>query len=71
MSKPLSADQVEQVAHGFMASKVLFSAIELGLFTGLANGPSDAEPLRQRLGLHPRSRQGFLRCAVALGCWSA
>ena len=61
------ADRIEQVAFGFMASKVLFSAIELGLFTELAKGPLSAEEIRQRLGLHPRSVRDFLDALVALG----
>jgi O-methyltransferase domain/Dimerisation domain len=50
-----------------MASKVLFSAIEFGLFTELAKGPLDAEAIRGRLGLHPRSVRDFLDALVALG----
>ena len=38
MSSHSTADRIEQVAFGFMASKVLFSAIELVLFTELAKG---------------------------------
>ncbi len=67
MSTLPSADRIEQVAFGFMASKVLFSAIELGLFTELAKGPLDAEGVRNRLGLHPRSVCDFLDALVALG----
>jgi O-methyltransferase domain/Dimerisation domain len=67
MSTPPSADRIEQVAIGFMASKVLFSAIEFGLFTELAKGPLDAEAIRERLGLHPRSIRDFLDTLVALG----
>ena len=48
-SETPSADRIEQVAIGFMASKVLFSAIEFGLFTELAKGPLDAEAIRGRL----------------------
>lgn len=62
-----SADRIEQVAFGFMASKVLFGAIEFGLFTELAKGPLDAPAIRQRLGLHPRSVRDFLDALVALG----
>src|SRR5579863_4132809 len=67
MSTLPNADRIEQVAFGFMASKVLFSAIELGLFTELAKGPLDAEEVRNRLGLHPRSVCDFLDALVALG----
>jgi O-methyltransferase domain/Dimerisation domain len=50
-----------------MASKVLFSAIDFELFTQLAKGPLNAEELRRRLALHPRSIQDFLDALVALG----
>jgi len=50
-----SADRIEQVAFGFMASKVLFGAIEFGVFTELAKQPLEGQILTQRLGLHPRS----------------
>ena len=67
MSQVPSADRIEQVAFGFMASKVLFSAIEFGLFTELAKGPLDADEIRKRLGLHPRSVRDFLDTLVATG----
>jgi hypothetical protein len=66
MTTAPSADRIEQVAFGFMASKVLFSAIEFGLFTELAKAPLDAEAVRQRLGLHPRSVKDFLDALVAV-----
>ena len=40
---------------GFWASKTLLSAIEIALFTELAKHPEDAQTLRGRLGLDPRS----------------
>ena len=67
MTTPPSADRIEQVALGFMASKVLFSALELGLFTELAKGPLEAEEVRRRCGLYPRSVRDFLDALVALG----
>jgi O-methyltransferase domain/Dimerisation domain len=62
-----SVEQIDQLAFGFLTSKVLLSAIELGLFTELAKGPLNAEQLRMRLGLHPRSVRDFLDTLVALG----
>jgi hypothetical protein len=50
-----------------MASKVLFSAIELGLFTELAKGPLDADAVQARLKLHPRAIRDFLDMLVAAG----
>lgn len=67
MSTPPGADRIEQVAFGFMASKVLLSAIDFELFTQLAKGPLDADEVRRRLGLHPRSIRDFLDALVALG----
>lgn len=46
MSTPPTADKIEQVAFGFMASKVLFSAIEFGLFTELAKRPLGANEIQ-------------------------
>jgi hypothetical protein len=40
---------------------------EFGVFTQLAKEPLDAEALRRRLGLHPRSTRDFLDALVALG----
>jgi SAM-dependent methyltransferase len=59
---------IMQVGTAFWASKTLLSAVELGLFTELAaNGPGDADALRERLGLHPRAARDFLDALVALG----
>jgi len=62
-----SADGIERVAFGFMASKVLLSAVEFGLFTELAKGALDAPAVGARLDLHPRSVRDFLDALVALG----
>jgi len=67
MATPPSADRIEQIAFGFMASKVLFSAIEFGLFTELAKGALSAEEIQHRIGLHPRSARDFPDALVALG----
>ncbi|HUF54924.1 MAG TPA: methyltransferase [Dehalococcoidia bacterium] len=56
-----------QMGFGFWGSKTLLSAVELGLFSELAKSPSDAEELRGRLGLHPRSARDFFDALVALG----
>ena len=61
----LTLDQIMQTGLGFWASKTLLSAVELGVFTELARGPLDAETLRQRVGLHPRSARDFFDALVA------
>src|SRR4051794_15574157 len=58
---------IMELGSAFWASKTLLSAVELGLFSELAAGPLDAEALRDRLGLHPRSALDFLDALVALG----
>jgi hypothetical protein len=55
-----------KVGMGFMASKALLSAIEMGIFTELANHSEPLEKLQGRLGLHPRSARDFLDTLVAL-----
>lgn len=52
---------------GFWPSKVLLSAVEMGVFSELAHGPEAFEALRGRLGLHARSARDFLDTLVALG----
>jgi hypothetical protein len=63
-----SPDRIFETGFAFWGSKVLLTAIELGLFTELARGgASDADSIRQRLGLHPRAVRDFLDALVALG----
>lgn len=60
-------DAILQLGLAFWGSKTLLSAIELGVFTTLAQGPGTAEELERRLGLHPRASRDFLDALVALG----
>ena len=63
----LTPAKIMQLGAGFMGSKTLLSAIELGLFTELAKGPQTLEALAGRLQLHNRSAQDFFDALVALG----
>jgi hypothetical protein len=63
----LSPDRILQTGLSFWASKTLLSAVEMALFTELAQQPGDLESVRDRLGLHPRSARDFLDALVALG----
>ena len=56
-----------QVGSGFWASKTLLSAVEMGVFTELVDGPLEFYRLATRLGLHPRSARDFLDTLVSLG----
>lgn len=63
----VSPDAILQLGLGFWGSKTLLSAVELGLFTQLAEGPLDLPTLRARVGLHERGARDFLDALVALG----
>lgn len=65
--QPFTPERIIQIGLGFWASKTLLSAVEMSLFTELAERPEDLETLTGRLGLHPRSARDFLDTLVALG----
>src|SRR5262249_40100278 len=65
-SRELSPEHIMQVGLGFLASRTVLTAAELGLFTKLAKGGLDAETLRRRLGLHRRGALDFFDALVAL-----
>lgn len=69
MSTKMAAtpDRIMQLGLGFWGSKTFLSAIELGIFTELANGPMIAQALTERLKLHPRSARDFFDALVSLG----
>src|SRR3954462_3518433 len=64
----VTPDAILQLGLGFWGSKALLSAVELGVFSELAeSGPTDGAALRERLGLHARSARDFFDALVALG----
>ena len=65
-SEPPSPNAFMQLGMGFMASKTLLTAIELGVCTELGQGPLTRAQLQSRLGLHERSAHDFLDALVAL-----
>jgi hypothetical protein len=62
----VTPDNIMQLGFAFCSSKTLLSSIELELYTELAQGQLNAEQLRERLGLHPRSARDFFDALVAL-----
>jgi O-methyltransferase domain/Dimerisation domain len=60
-------DYIMQIGMGFWASKALLSAVELGVFTCLADGPMTGHEIEPVLGLNPRGTYDFLDALVALG----
>lgn len=66
MNVPVTPDHIMQLGLGFWGSKTLLSAVELGLFTRLAEGEMSAESVAARLNLHPRGARDFLDALVSL-----
>ncbi len=56
-----------QLGLAFWGSKALLTAVELGLFTALAQGPLTAKELTAKLGLQPRGTADWLDALVSLG----
>ena len=67
MTNNVTHDRIMQLAMGFLASKTLLSAVEIGVFGAFVEGPLDLTSLRARLGLHERAARDFLDALVALG----
>ncbi|MEW5421797.1 methyltransferase [Amorphus sp. 3PC139-8] len=59
-----TAEEISDIAFGFMGSKALFAALHFGVFTHLANGPMTAEELGAASGL-PTERARTLLTALA------
>lgn len=63
----LSPANILQIGTGFWASKTLLAAVNMNLFTFLANGGKSGKDIQSKLGLHNRSLYDFLDALVALG----
>lgn len=61
------AEEISDVAFGFMGSKALFAALHHGVFTRLAGGPMTAEEAAEATGLHPERARTLLTALAALG----
>src|SRR5438034_3719023 len=66
MNTPLDSSPILQTAFAFCNSKVLLTAVEMGLFTKLSNRPLTGAELGRELGLHPRGIADFLDALVAM-----
>ncbi len=63
----VTPDKIMQIGLGFWGSKTLLSAVELGVFTYLAQKPLTCDELAQAAGLHSRSARDFFDALVAMG----
>lgn len=65
--KRVTPENIMKVGFGYMASKVLLSAVKMGLFTDLAKQPMSGEEIRQKFDLDGRGLYDWLDALVALG----
>lgn len=65
MLKP-SPEKLLALGMSFWNAKTLLSAVELGVFDALANGPAELATLTAKLGLHKRSAHDFFDALVAM-----
>jgi hypothetical protein len=63
----VTPDHIMQIGMGFWASKAVLSAVELGVFTCLADTSKTGREIEGALGLHPRGTYDLLDTLVALG----
>lgn len=61
------AEEVSDVAFGFMGSKALFAALHHGLFTALSGGAMDAATVGEATGLHEERARTLLTALAGLG----
>ncbi|UKM66541.1 acetylserotonin O-methyltransferase [Flavobacteriaceae bacterium GSB9] len=63
----INPSKIMQIGMGFWASKTLLTAVNMELFTHLANGSLSGKAIKNKLGLNERSLFDFLDTLVALG----
>ena len=66
MNAVLDPSPILRTAFGFWNSKVLLTAVEMGLFTRLGQRSLTGVELGHELGLHPRATNDFLDALVAM-----
>lgn len=63
----VTPEKIMQIGMGFWASKTLLTAVNLDLFTYLAQQPMSGPQIKEKLELNERSLYDFLDTLVALG----
>ncbi|WP_435623396.1 methyltransferase [Flagellimonas sp.] len=63
----INPSKIMQIGMGFWASKTLLTAVNMRLFTHLANGTMTGQEIQNKLALNSRSLFDFLDTLVALG----
>lgn len=58
---------LSRIGYGFMASTTLFSALDLDIFSNLADGPLSVEEIQQRTQAASNGLHTLLRACASLG----
>src|SRR6266536_2375378 len=66
MNTSLDPSAILQTAFGFWNSKVLLTAVEMGVFTRLGDRHLNGDELAAELGLHPRGIADFFDALAAM-----
>jgi predicted O-methyltransferase YrrM len=66
MTTPPNPSSILQIAFGFWGSKVLLTAVEMGVFTILGGRRLTGAELEKELRLHPRANPDFFDALVAM-----
>lgn len=67
MTAVSTAEEISTIAFGFMASKALFSALHVGVFDALAEGPRSLDALAAETGVQKRRLTTLLTALVSAG----
>ena len=59
--------EISSIGYGFMASKALFTALDLDIFTRLSSRPQDLAALAQAVGVRPNQLLTLMTALVCLG----
>ena len=66
-SAQAAPDRILRMCNAFKEAKAVLSAVELDVFTALAEAPLDAAALRAKVRIHERGARDFFDALVALG----
>lgn len=67
MAELTTAEEISDIAFGFMGSKALFAALHHDVFTALEGRPANAEEVGEHAGLHAERARTLLTALASLG----
>lgn len=67
MSREATLEELNATIQGYRSSRVLLTAVELGIFTALADGARSSRDVAGELGLHVRGTDRLMNALVAMG----